>query len=203
MNRILNLLAVIPFWGYRKINGWLSPQEAIGLYKVAKFLPENATVVEIGSWQGKSTYCILSGLRSGKVYAIDPFNASGGEDWNGGEYQQIANGIDLLKTFKLNVKKFTNLGKVVVRKGFSNQFNDEFEKIDFLFIDGDHSIKGCQEDYDLYAHKIVKGGFIAFHDYHPERLELGPTYVINEVITKEKLFSYYGKFDSLWIGKKN
>ncbi len=88
MKRLLNLLAVIPFWPYRKINGWLSPDEAIGLNKVAKQLPPNATVVEIGSWQGKSTYCILSGLKSGKVYAIDPFNASGGEDWNEEEYQK-------------------------------------------------------------------------------------------------------------------
>lgn len=104
MKRILNLLAVIPFWGYRKINGWLSPNEAAGLYKIAGRLPENATVVEIGSWQGKSTYCILSGLKSGKVYAVDPFNASGGEDWNESEYLEKANGIDLLSTFKNNVK---------------------------------------------------------------------------------------------------
>ena len=90
-----------------------------------------------------------------------------------------------------------------MRKGFSNQFNDEFEKIDFLFIDGDHSIKGCQEDYDLYAHKIAKGGYIAFHDYHPGRPDLGPTYVIDEIITKKKIFTYFGKYDSLWIGKKN
>jgi predicted O-methyltransferase YrrM len=203
MRRILNLLAIIPFWGYRKIKGWLSSQEAIGLYKVATLLPENATVVEIGSWQGKSTYCILSGLKSGKVHAIDPFNASGGEDWNEDEYQQIARGIDLLETFKMNVKKFIKSGQVVVRKGFSNQFKDEFETINFLFIDGDHSIKGCQEDYELYAHKIVKGGYIAFHDYHPGRPELGPTHVINEVINKENLFSYFARYDSLWIGVRN
>lgn len=203
MRRILNLLAVIPFWGYRKINGWLSSREAIGLYKVARLLPENAIVVEIGSWQGKSAYCILSGLKSGKVYAIDPFNASGGADWNEEEYQQIAKGIDLLEIFKKNVRKFLNAGKVEIRKGFSNQFNDEFEKIDFLFIDGDHSIKGCQEDYNLYSHKIIKGGYIAFHDYHPGSPELGPTHMINNVILKEKHFNFFGRYDSLWIGKKN
>jgi len=203
MKRIINLLAVIPFWGYRKINGWLSSQEAIGLYNVARILPDNPTVVEIGSWQGKSTYCILSGLKSGKLYAIDPFNASGGEDWNEDEYQQIAKGINLLETFKTNVRKFLKVGKVEVRQGFSKQFKDEFEEIHFLFIDGDHSIKGCQEDYDLFAHRVVRGGYIAFHDFHPGRPELGPTHVINEVILKEKLFSFYGRYDSLWIGKRN
>lgn len=203
MRKILNLLAVIPFWGYRKINGWLSPQEAKGLYRVARTLSENATVVEIGSWQGKSTYCILSGLNSGKVYAIDPFNASGGEDWNEDEYQQKARGIDLLETFKTNVSKFLEAGRVEIRKGFSNEFNNEFEQIDFLFIDGDHSIKGCKEDYDLYSHKVSRGGYIAFHDYHPNRPELGPTHVIDEIISKEKHFTFLALYDSLWIGKKN
>ena len=122
MKRILNLLAVIPFWGYREINGWLSSREALGLYQVARLLPEKATVVEIGSWQGKSTYCILSGLKSGKVYAIDPFNASGGEDWNEDEYQQKARGTDLLETFKTNLQKFMKKGKVEVRKGFQTNF---------------------------------------------------------------------------------
>lgn len=203
MKRILNLLAVIPFWGYREINGWLSSREALGLYKVARLLPEKATVVEIGSWQGKSTYCILSGLKSGKVYAIDPFNASGGEDWNEDEYQQKARGTDLLETFKTNLQKFMKKGKVEVRKGFSNQFHEEFAEIDFLFIDGDHSISGCKEDYELYSSKVSSGGYIAFHDYHPGRPELGPTHVINEIILKEKEFSFFGRYDSLWIGKKN
>lgn len=203
MKRMLNLLAVLPFWKYRRINGWLSPQEAIGLYKAARSLPENATLVEIGSWQGKSTYCILSGLKSGKLYAIDPFNASGGEDWNENEYKEKAQGIDLLETFKTNVRKFFDAGKVEVRKGFSNQFHDEFEQIDFLFIDGDHSIKGCKEDYDLYAQKVNKGGYIAFHDYYPDRPDLGPTHVINEIINKENSFTFFGNYDSLWIGRRN
>lgn len=195
-------MKVIPFWGYRKINGWLSSREATGLYKVAQELPKNAVVVEIGSWQGKSTFCILSGLKSGKVYAIDPFNASGGEDWNEGEYQQKATGIDLLETFKSNVGKFIRAGKVEIRQGFSNQFSDEFGQIDFLFIDGDHSINGCLEDYNLYSSKVVKGGFIAFHDYDPNRPELGPTHVISEVIEKEEKFFFWGRFDSLWVGRR-
>lgn len=204
MSKILDLITIIPFWGYRKINGWLTTQEAIGLNKVAKLMPENATVVEIGSWQGKSTFCILSGLKSGKVYAIDPFDASAGdEDPSEDEYQKRAKGIDLLDIFKNNVSQFLDAGKVKILKGFSNQYHNDFEKIDFLFIDGDHSIKGCKEDYDLYANKVAKGGYIAFHDYYPNRPELGPTHVIKEIISKEQHFSFYGKFDSLWVGKKN
>lgn len=137
------------------------------------------------------------------MHSVDPFNASGGEDWNEDEYQSKAKGIDLLERFRTNLKRFLSTGKVEVRKGFSNQLNDEFKKIDFLFIDGDHSIKGCKEDYDLYSPKVVKGGYIAFHDYHPDRPELGPTHVINEIILKEEKFTLVGIHDSLWIGKRS
>lgn len=59
------------------------------------------------------------------------------------------------------------------------------------------------EDYELYAHKVVKGGYTAFHDYYKDRPDLGPTHVVNEVILKEKLVTFVGKHDSLWIGKRN
>lgn len=202
--RILNLLIVSRFWGYTKIDGWLSRNEAVGLYKISRLLPKNAIVVEIGSWQGKSTYCILNGLSSGKVYAIDPFNASGGADLkNEAEYLEKAQGIDLLDTFKGNLRKYISTGRVEAKKGYSNQFSNEFEKIDLLFIDGDHTIKGCTEDYNLYAHQIVKGGYIAFHDYDENRSDLGPTHVINEIILKENLFTFFRRYDSLWIARKN
>ncbi|HCU80056.1 MAG TPA: hypothetical protein DGN60_02690 [Chloroflexi bacterium] len=42
-------------------------------------------------------------------------------------------------------------------------------KIDFLFIDGDHSYQGVKRDFELYAPLVRKGGIVAFHDivYHP------------------------------------
>jgi len=204
IKKIISQLILIRFIGYKKINGWLSQNEAIGLYNIAKLLPKKSIVVEIGSWQGKSTFCILSGLNSGTVYAIDPFNASAGTDIQSeNEYIEKAKDIDLLTTFKRNVKRHIRAGKVEIKQGYSNQFHNEFEQINFLFIDGDHSIKGCTEDYNLYAHKVVKGGFIAFHDYYEDRLDLGSTYVINEVILKENLFTFFGRQDSLWIARKN
>ena len=38
------------------------------------------------------------------------------------------------------------------------------KKIDFLFIDGDHSYEGVKQDFLLYAKYVRKGGIIAFHD---------------------------------------
>jgi predicted O-methyltransferase YrrM len=43
------------------------------------------------------------------------------------------------------------------------------QKIDFLFIDGDHTYDGVKKDYQMYAPLVCKGGLIAFHDIckHP------------------------------------
>ncbi len=52
----------------------------------------------------------------------------------------------------------------------SSQFRDslwsrfEGRKVDFLFIDGDHTESGVEQDYRDYAGLVRPGGLIAFHD---------------------------------------
>ena len=188
---------------FRNLDGWLSDNEALGLYAVANRLGRNSKVVEIGSWQGKSTYCIAKGLKKGKVYAIDPFNADAGQDVaSENEYQLKKGNDDLLQNFKRNMQGLNVMEKIEIKKGYSYEFNNDFTDINFLFIDGDHSIKGCTSDFELYSPKIVTGGFIAFHDYYEERNELGPTYVIKNVLSKRNDFRFYKQYDTLWIAKR-
>jgi predicted O-methyltransferase YrrM len=40
-------------------------------------------------------------------------------------------------------------------------------KLDFLFIDGDHTYEGVREDFKMYAPLVREGGLIAFHDIAP------------------------------------
>ena len=44
------------------------------------------------------------------------------------------------------------------------------KKIDFLFIDGDHSYAGVEQDFLFYAPLVRKGGIIAFHDIMEDHL---------------------------------
>jgi predicted O-methyltransferase YrrM len=43
------------------------------------------------------------------------------------------------------------------------------QKLDFLFIDGDHTYEGVKMDFQMYSPLVRKGGLIAFHDIckHP------------------------------------
>jgi autotransporter strand-loop-strand O-heptosyltransferase len=38
------------------------------------------------------------------------------------------------------------------------------EKLDFLFIDGDHTYEGVKQDFEMYKHLVRPGGWIGFHD---------------------------------------
>ena len=42
-------------------------------------------------------------------------------------------------------------------------------RLDFLFIDGDHTYDGVRQDFELYAQLVRQGGIVALHDVakHP------------------------------------
>jgi len=46
-------------------------------------------------------------------------------------------------------------------------------KLDFLFIDGDHTYEGVRRDFEMYALRVRKGGIIALHDIVPHPPETG------------------------------
>lgn len=49
----------------------------------------------------------------------------------------------------------------------------KYKKIDFLFIDGDHSYNGVKMDFEMYCPLVREGGIIVFHDalYHADKTE--------------------------------
>jgi predicted O-methyltransferase YrrM len=131
----------------RDIKGWMSDKEMVCLSSLT--LATNhlkGDIVEIGSYQGKSTITIAKNTRK-KVHAIDPYV------------------MCTSKAIKNNIKRF-KADNVRLYEDYSGNVSEHFinKKIAFLFIDGDHSYEGCKQDILLYQNNIVQGGYIAFHD---------------------------------------
>lgn len=189
---------------YLSIEGWLTAEEALGLYSIAKKVStkKQPVVVEIGSWKGKSTFCIAMGLQNGEINCIDPFNAAG-EEGSKEIYEKNKGEKSLLEQFQANLLTKPAGVKIKALQGYSSEFTEIFSKIDFLFIDGDHSIEGCRFDFENFAKNINPGGYLAFHDYDPLRITLGPTWVIENLVKKDASFSFLCTYDSLAIYKKN
>ncbi|MDY6973491.1 MAG: class I SAM-dependent methyltransferase, partial [Thermodesulfobacteriota bacterium] len=54
------------------------------------------------------------------------------------------------------------------------------EKIDFVFVDGDHTRRGCVRDFNALHGQIEEGGYLLFHDICPRIWEWkGPRLVLD------------------------
>lgn len=77
-------------------------------------------------------------------------------------------------------------------------------KIDFLFIDGDHSYEGVKQDFEIYAPFVRPGGIIAFHDINDtERHRERNVYVgkfWNEIKDKYEHYEFNANEDWAGIG---
>ncbi len=160
------------------IDGWVNIQERVALAQRAYDLPENATIVEIGSFLGKSAI-VMAGARklkgSGKVHCIDPFDASG-DDFSVPVYDEIMNAEarTLRERFDDNIGRAGLQDWVEVHVGTAETaVKDWHEPIDMLFLDGDQSREGAMKAYEAWMPFVRKGGVIALHNSTPRQYEEG------------------------------
>jgi hypothetical protein len=88
----------------------------------------------------------------GVTYLVDACNGVGG----------LTN-VDDKDSF-LNSNFFPRLIKSTSEDAYYNFFVLQDIKIDFLFIDGDHSYDGVKKDFDLYSKIMSDNGVIVLHD---------------------------------------
>lgn len=147
------------------VDGWLTPKEAGALYDLA--YSATGPIVEIGSYQGRSTTALALGAMAGSkqpVYAIDPFigvppssrktdlgNESG---WNTSTPELLRANLD-----KVGINGQV---KIVVKK--SPDAAEEIPQCGVLFVDGSHLYEDVSKDLDLYLPKILPGGSVMVHD---------------------------------------
>ena len=133
------------------VPGWLSQEEGTFLYELAK----GATVLEIGSFCGKSTVCLAQA--AAWVHAVDPFDARG------------VDGMprrDTRAEFHANVARYGCSGKVIDHVGPSREKVPHIaETFDVIFIDGAHDYDSVLEDFALAASVLKPNGCMVFHDY--------------------------------------
>jgi hypothetical protein len=120
------------------------------------------TIVEIGVAHGTTTLYLCNGCKNfgGKVYGFDLWEIHG--KWNQfptiSSKEEVNNyliskGINNFDLYKQNTKEIN----------FDNILNN-IGKIDFAFIDGDHSYDGVKNDFDKIYNRISSNGMIVFHD---------------------------------------
>lgn len=176
---------------FSKVHGFLTLPEAKLLFSLVLEVPIGGNVVEVGSYQGRSTIAMaLAAKQVGSImWAIDPhtpYEASGtyfGMADNACYYRNLAD-------FEVGgVVKTLNISS---DEAFIFWNND----IDFLFIDGDHAYESVHKDFVLWS---MFTDIVALHDTagHHE----GVTRLVDEILASGK-WEQVHRVDSLSVFKR-
>lgn len=138
------------------IQGWMSLTELKFLYEQAK---KAKSILEIGSWKGRSTYALLSGCK-GMVTAVDTFRGTDGEEYAHAEAKKEDDPV--YKEFMKNVGQFQNLRVIRATSKEAREVLKD-EKFDMIFIDGDHSYQAVKDDIAMWKDKAKT--LLCGHDY--------------------------------------
>jgi hypothetical protein len=136
------------------------------LFDIAEtFGDKKINYVEIGAYAGGSSCLMLQRLNT-TIVSIDlgepipkgvVFENVINYKNNNNYYKYIQGNSQIIET-KNEVIGALNNSRVL---GYSN-------KIDLLFIDGDHSFDGVIADFNMYSDLVAIGGYIVFDDYYDD-----------------------------------
>lgn len=139
------------------------------LAELAAKVPSDQAIVEIGSFKGKSTCYLAAGAARGNhahVFAVDPWSSTGNVTGRFGFAEPSTE-----QAFHENIAAAGFTDRVTALKGFSRDVAATWKgpKIGLLYIDGDHSAKSVNDDFQAWRSHLVAGATVAFDDWDTPR----------------------------------
>jgi O-antigen/teichoic acid export membrane protein len=137
------------------IPGWLKEGQARLLWDEASVLSPGATVLEIGSHQGRSTVVLGNAVRrsGGTVIAVDPFVEG-----------RLFGGLSTHDKFRDHLHDADLEEVVELVQDYSTRIIDEWTRpVDLLYIDGKHDYWTLSNDLRFSRH-LPPGGVMLIHD---------------------------------------
>lgn len=155
------------------VPGWFDKRQAAAFTLALQDLGPDPTVVEIGSYLGRSAVFQARVLEElgvrGNVTAIDPHT---------GDRQHLERlGLDELPTwdlFQYFVKSLDTGGRVDTVRATSMEAVENWEGgIDLLYVDGWHSYDAVKEDGERWLPFLKPDGVVVFDDYEKYTDDVG------------------------------
>lgn len=132
-------------------------------------------ICEIGTYKGGSLYCLTQAAPAGATILSIDIEYPVSRKFAHREFAKTGQRIVCIEGDTKDPKTFSKAALAL-----------SGEKLDFLFIDGDHEFAGVVNDYARYSPLVKKGGIIAIHDIHP----------INPLVKDTK--AYVGQVPAFW-----
>lgn len=153
------------------LRGLFTLHEAIAMQTIIKTLPENAIVVELGTFQGKSSVAMAAVLpKGGKLYCVDHFMSAivdPGEFTPSDRKQVLKANLAALAE---NLKHYGVIDRVEIIVSKTSVAGGRFDdaSVDLVLVDADHSYEGVMQDLTAWLPKIKLGGYLVCDDYCEE-----------------------------------
>jgi predicted O-methyltransferase YrrM len=175
------------------VPGMLTFDEVDCLYHLGQINQCNGVIVEIGSWQGKSTIALAMGAartHREKIYAIDPHAIQPEEGYL----------EDTRSAFTANLREAGVNSQVIPMIMTSKEAARHWRRpIRLLWIDGDHRYESVKQDFLLWEPFVVDGGIIAMHDTIRKK---GPKKVLWENVFRSWRFQEIAIVDNITAARK-
>ena len=163
---------------------WNEPKRYWQLYSwISDIHAKN--IMEIGTWRGERAKLMI--LEAQKhipreavfYYGFDIFETLSLEMMN----KEFSKQPYLMETVRNELDKTG--AKIALYKGDTKEVLPEvatsLPKMDFIFIDGGHSLTTVQNDWDYASRLMHKGTVVIFDDYWPEKSDAGAKPIVDAI----------------------
>jgi hypothetical protein len=178
------------------VSGWMTRGQSDALFSAAAGCPPGGLIVEIGSFQGRSTIVLaMAAPADARIVAIDPHagNDRGPQEIDG--YADAA--ADDHSRFLANLAAAGVAGKVThVRKFSDAALGDVAGAIDVLYIDGAHRFGPARADIVAWGNRVGPSGRLLIHDSFSS---IGVTLAILRELAFGSRFRYVTRSRSLTV----
>lgn len=199
--------------------GWLTGLEAKVLYTATRTVQEDAAILEIGSWAGRSSCCIAYGVRdSGKKtrYDIVDYGIAGVDEWHerfGGNIFAYADPKQFIEVICVPGGTAAVLKQNLIDRGLAKYVSlivlgdlADYEtrtKYDFIFCDTTHGEEEIKRNIPRVSSLLKDDWILACDDIHTDvEIDLIGKLTGAEQVYMTKDVDQYAKIAVFTRGKK-
>jgi len=161
-----------------RLGGYLSLKEAGLLYWGASQHPIAGPIIELGSYEGRSTAVLA--LAGRPVHAVDAWSLEVADI--GAYHQGAIPATDVFKRFQDNLRALQIEHLVTINQGTTRQIGERWtQQAAVLFIDAGHHYEEVKSDLEIWTPHLHPQGLLMMHDVIGDS-HLGVTRAASELL---------------------